>query len=234
MSEAYAAVGASADDLAIAEELGILSHRPAGFIFAHPLLRAAALSQPDASLRRDAHRALAAALPADDFERRAHHLDLSCDGPNDAAADALEHVAGRAGQRGAHEVAAQAWERAARHSTSRADTARRLGEASATLWRANRPDLGISLGEEAWALADPGVLRAKITLTLADMIAFWRDSAAALDLMVDEARSVEAESPQMSATLMSTAANMAALRGDFKGAVELAASASTPRPQPTS
>ncbi len=220
-SSIFTALGISAGDFVAAEDCGVVVREPGGFVFSHPLLRSAALAQADDALRRGVHRAVARSLPADEVERRAYHLDLGSEGSDPTAAEVLEQAAGLAAKRCDFHAAARAWERAARHSATRIDTARRLGEAGSAMWRANRPDLGIPFSEEAWGLLEPGELRATITLNLADMISFWQDSTRGIQLLIDEARSIDDRSPAVAASLLSTAANLVALQGDFRRAVEL-------------
>ena len=63
--------------------------------------------------RREAHAALAAALPDRDVDRRAWHLAAASVGPDDQASRALEQAGARARERSAYAVAAAAFERAA-------------------------------------------------------------------------------------------------------------------------
>ncbi len=93
------------------------------------------------------------------------------------------------------------------------------------MWRANRPDLGIPLSEEAWELSDVGEARAAITFTLGDMLTFWKDSGLGTQLLLDESRAIELMAPSLAAGLMSTAATLIVLRGEFRRAVECAAAA---------
>ena len=64
--------------------------------------------------RRDAHRALAAALPDRDVDRRAWHLAAAAVGTDEAASAALEQAGVRSRDRSSYATAAAAFERAAR------------------------------------------------------------------------------------------------------------------------
>ena len=217
---AWAGLGVSSIDLLGAERANLIAPGPDGYQFTHPLMRSAVLSGVEPHLRRTAHRAVADALPTSSVERRAHHLDLAADGPDPAVAEVLEATAVRAAGQGAHEVAAIAWERAARHSMSPIEVARRLGEAGSSHWKAHRPEHGIPLSQEAVAMIDHGPARAMIVFGLGDMVAFWTDTRAGVQMLVEEAHTVQRESPALAASMMCQAGNFAALGGDARRGVE--------------
>ena len=100
-------------DLAAAEEAGLVTVGPGEIEFSHPLARAAMYADASAAERREAHAALAAALPDRDVDRRAWHLAAASVGPDDQASGALEQAGTRARERSAYAVAAAAFERAA-------------------------------------------------------------------------------------------------------------------------
>ncbi len=220
VTDAWSSLGVSSTDLVDAEAADLIVQGPNGYSFTHPLMRSAVLDAVEPWRRRAAHRAVADALSSSSFERRAHHLDLAADGPDAEAADALEAAARRAARQGAHEVAAKAWERAARLSTSLPEAARRLGEAGTSCWKAHAPDVGIPLSSEAVAMLDHGPDRAAIVLGLGDMVAFWTDTRAGVQMLVDEAQTVRHESPGLAAAMMSQAGNLCALGGDLRRAVD--------------
>jgi DNA-binding CsgD family transcriptional regulator len=220
VTDAWAALGVSSIDLLGAERGHLIAPGPDGYQFTHPLMRSAVLSGVEPHLKRTAHRAVADALPASSVERRAHHLDLAADGPDPTVAEALEATAVRAAEQGAHEVAAVAWERAARHSMSPTEMARRLGEAGTSFWRAHRPEHGIPLSQEAVAMIDHGPARAMIVFGLGDMVAFWSDTRAGVQMLVDGAHTVHEEAPALAASMMCQAGNLAALGGDARRGVE--------------
>ena len=135
----------SSDDLHDVEMSDVIAQGPEGYDFTHPLMRSAVIDSVEPWVLRAAHRTLAGVLPTSSIDRKAHHLDLAADGPDDEAAEALAGAAARANGVGAHEVAAVAWERAARRTLDASSRAHRLGEAGISWWRAHRPERGIGL-----------------------------------------------------------------------------------------
>jgi hypothetical protein len=98
--------------LAAAESAGLITLRAGTVEFRHALARSAIYADAPAQERRDAHRALAGALPDRDVDRRAWHLASAAIGPDDAASAALEQAGVRARDRSAYAAAAAAFERA--------------------------------------------------------------------------------------------------------------------------
>ena len=82
--------------LAAAESAGLITLRAGTVEFSHALARSAIYADASAQERRDAHRALAGALPDRDVDRRAWHLASAAIGPDDAASAALEQAGVRA------------------------------------------------------------------------------------------------------------------------------------------
>ncbi|MEO8688445.1 MAG: AAA family ATPase, partial [Solirubrobacteraceae bacterium] len=75
--------------LAGAESAGLVVLRAGSVEFRHPLARSAIYADAPAAQRRDAHRALAAALPDRDVDRRAGQLAAAAVGADDSASAAL-------------------------------------------------------------------------------------------------------------------------------------------------
>ena len=117
--------------------------------FRHPLLRAAAYHGATAVARRDAHRAVARALPEDD-PQRAWQLAAGATRPDETVAAALEarRPAARAARTG-FGPAAHAHLRAAELSPDPLQRARRLVEAARDLLPAGHPDVGLARLEQA-------------------------------------------------------------------------------------
>ena len=98
--------------LAAAESAGLVTLGPGMVEFRHPLARSAIYADAPAAQRREAHRALAAALPDRDVDRRAWHLASAASGPDETASAALEQAGARSRGRSGYATAAAAYERA--------------------------------------------------------------------------------------------------------------------------
>ena len=156
---ALAAAGIEVEALESAESAGIVTLAPGEVAFRHPLLRAAAYHSATAVARRDAHRAVARALPHDD-PQRAWQLAAGATRPDEAVAAALEAAALSARARTGFAPAAHAHLRAAELSPEPLDRARRLVEAARDLLPAGHPDVGLARLEQAervLAIADGDV-----------------------------------------------------------------------------
>lgn len=140
-------LGVELGALAGAEAAGLVTIAAGAVEFRHPLARSAIYAEAQAAERREAHRALAAALPDRDVDRRAWHLAAAAVGADESAAFALEQAGSRALDRSAYATACAAFERAGRlsgDSERRANLLRRAAEAG---W------LG-GLAERAWSLLE--------------------------------------------------------------------------------
>ena len=114
---ALAELGRTAHDLARAEDSGLLSLKPDGVEFRHPLIRSAVARSASGVDRRRCHLAIATALarswsPADE-ERRAWHLAAAAPGLDERAGGLLQRVAERAERVGGFASASHAYERGA-------------------------------------------------------------------------------------------------------------------------
>ncbi len=153
LDRAAAGLGTDLSALAAAESAGLVSLRAGTVEFRHPLARSAVYADAPAPQRRAAHRALAAALPDRDVDRRAWHLAAAAAGPDEAASAALAQAAARGRDRSAYVTAAAAYERAGRLA---ADDGRRgwlLWQAAEMAWLAGLTSRAVALLAEARALA---------------------------------------------------------------------------------
>jgi DNA-binding CsgD family transcriptional regulator len=154
LERAAARLGIELSTLAAAEAAGLVSLQAGSVQFRHPLARSAIYAEASAETRREAHRALAAALPDRDIDRRAWHLATAAAGVDESASAALEQAGVRARDRSAYATAAVAFERAGRlapDSQRRASLLRAAAEAS---WHAGLADGAVALLDEAHAASD--------------------------------------------------------------------------------
>jgi DNA-binding CsgD family transcriptional regulator len=149
-------LGIDLDALAVAEAGGLVTLKPGSVEFRHPLARSAIYAAATAEERRAAHRALAAALPDRDIDRRAWHLAAAAVGTDDAASVALEQAGLRSRDRSSYATAAAAFERAAPLVADTERRARLLLGAAESAWHAGLAERAGALLEEARACtADP-------------------------------------------------------------------------------
>jgi DNA-binding CsgD family transcriptional regulator len=149
LERAAAGLGIDVGALAGAESAGLVVLQAGAVEFRHPLARSAIYADAPAAQRREAHRALAAALPDRDVDRRAWHLAAAAVGADDSASSALAQAGARSRDRSAYATAAAAFERAGRLA---ADPERRAGllwEAAETAWLAGLADRAVALLDEA-------------------------------------------------------------------------------------
>ncbi|WP_429427585.1 ATP-binding protein [Nocardia sp. GAS34] len=216
---AAATLGADIDDLAPAEEAGLLrwtGGRPgadgwggggaggdtagAAIVFRHPLIRAAVYERAPLGQRIAVHRALADALTdAEDADHRAWHLAAAAAGPDAEVADALERTAVRARERGGQQAAAAAYERSARLSTEPGPRARREALAAQSALEAGDLDHARRLARRAIGRTDDNALRAGLFQVQA-LATFWqRDYPAGHRLLLDGAALIAEPDPGQSA-----------------------------------
>ncbi|HEY4569179.1 MAG TPA: LuxR C-terminal-related transcriptional regulator, partial [Kribbella sp.] len=153
VSRACAELGVDVAALEEAEAAGLVTIRDGELHFRHPLVRSAIYTTADPAERRTAHRAVARTTP--DVDRRAWHLSEAVLGADNEVATGLVLAAEHAAARGAHAVAATAYERAARLSEAVQDRAIRLVAAGAAAWSAGQADRAEALLADASSLEPP-------------------------------------------------------------------------------
>jgi DNA-binding CsgD family transcriptional regulator len=159
LERAAAGSGIDLSALAAAESAGLVSLHAGVVEFRHPLARSAIYADAPASQRREAHRALAAALPDRDVDRRAWHLAVAAAGTDETASAALEQAGSRGRDRSAYATATAAFERAARLTADAERRARLLNESAETGWLAGFTDRAVALlGEARASTSDPVTL----------------------------------------------------------------------------
>ncbi len=161
-SQAAARLGGGVAGLAEAEAVGLVELRGGRAVFRHPLVRSAIYAAAEPTLRREAHRAVAAALPQTSVERRAWHLSEASVGPDDEVADLLSDVAGEAGARAAYSVAAAAMERSSELTSKHPLRGERLLRAGESAWLAGQIQRADALLRRAAALVSDPVTSGEI------------------------------------------------------------------------
>jgi DNA-binding CsgD family transcriptional regulator len=159
LERAAARLGTDLSALAAAEGAGLVTLHAGVVEFRHPLARSAIYADAPASQRRDAHRALAAALPDRDADRRAWHLAAAAAGTDEAASAALAQAGARGLDRSAYATATAAFERAGRLTADGGRRARLLRESAEAAWLAGFTARATALLDEARAATgDPATL----------------------------------------------------------------------------
>ncbi|ASR38568.1 hypothetical protein BAY61_30255 [Prauserella marina] len=163
---AGALLGASLDDLRVAEDAQLLTFTDNCLVFRHPLMRTAAYRTVPMAHRIRAHKALADVLDSpDEVDRKAWHLAAASTGHDEDVAKALESSAEHARARGGYAAVAAAYEQAAALSPLRDDRGRRLSAAARAAADAGQLDHARNLAYQATTqLTDP------LELSLAAMI----------------------------------------------------------------
>ena len=204
---ALAEAGLDVSALESAESAGIVTLAPGEVAFRHPLLRAAAYHGATAVARRDAHRAVARALPEDD-PQRAWQLAAGATRPNEEIAAALEAAARSARARTGFGPAAHAHLRAAELSPEPLDRARRLVEAARDLLPAGHPDVGLARLEQAERVlaiaegSDVSAVATELRTLRAQLALRTGRTEEARELLRAQARRLQDEAPPAAAMLL--------------------------------
>ncbi len=182
--DALAAAGLDAETaLDEAHTRGVIDMGAGRVTFRHPLLRSAAWSVATAAQRRDAHRALAGALPAG--PERVLQAAAATAGRNDALADELASIAASMRDRSGLAAASAAFERAAALSKDPDRAAGWLAEAVDDAFLAGDTERARALGQRA---LEPGPARARVLYTLGQVEEFSGSIVRAAELQEEAAR----------------------------------------------
>jgi DNA-binding CsgD family transcriptional regulator len=174
-------------------------------LFRHPLIRSAVYESASPDQQRNAHRALAAAIPAGSSGVRAWHLATASIEPDEGVAAALEQVGVEQQARAGYASALRAFERAAQLSPGVAEQVRRLSEAAVSALLAGRGDRSVALLDQALQLVSAPGPHADLVM-LREQIAMWVGRPmAAHAALVEEAGRVEADDPARTAALLTYA-----------------------------
>lgn len=175
-------LGVDIGALAEAETAALVAIRDGRVEFRHPLVRSAIYTSADAAERRAVHRAVAGATQ--DEDRQAWHLSETVLGFDDSVASRLDVAAEHAAGRGAHSVAATAYERSARLSDVLTDRASRLVAAGEAAWSAGLPEWADALLDEVLALKPPPTIKLRAQEVRGDIAVKCGSPARARDILV--------------------------------------------------
>lgn len=217
---AIAAEGLGTQALEAAERAELVVLSDGRVEFRHPLVRSAAYHARDPADRRDAHRALAAAVGG--VDQGAWHLAAAAAGPDETVAAMLEASATRALTRSAYGVAASALQAAATLSPDDAGMLRRTIGAGRAIWLGGEPARAARVLETAAELAQDPVLRAQVQHLRAQAMFFTHPVAQTHSMLVAEADRVADRDPLLAAQMLCTAANVSVMAGDVARAEETA------------
>lgn len=175
-----------AEDLAPAEEAGLVRIDADSRIhFVHPLFASAVYAGAGHASRRKTHRALASV--ARDPEERARHLALAADAPDEQVSRELEAAALRARLRGAPDTAAELTELALNLVPPNGPLSQQLRlDLAEHLYLASDFERARALLEDLVGVLEPGDLRARALLTLAE-IDYWRSGESTALALAEEA-----------------------------------------------
>jgi DNA-binding CsgD family transcriptional regulator len=202
------------DDLAPAEEAGLVSVGHDTVEFTHPLARSAVFAEASAPERREAHGALAAVLPDRDLDRRAWHLAAASLGPDDRAADALRQAGARARERSAYAVATAAFARAAGLCSTDSARGQLLLEAAQAAWLAGDVPRVLELLEETKAQELAPTVAARIDHLRGQVAMRCGPLVAAYPLMVGAAERIADADPEMAVVMLAQAVHGCFYTGD--------------------
>jgi len=191
--------GLDVADLQPAEERGLVSIATGALEFRHPLIRAAAYHGATHGQRVAAHRALAAGctgLAGTDADRRAWHIAVATESPDEQVATELERAADRAVARNGLAAAVTAYERAAALSQDTAAAARRLVLAAESALNGGDHQTARALAERAAAVTSDSALTSRLLRVRAHADANDGAMLSAYELNLSGAAALAATAPE--------------------------------------
>jgi DNA-binding CsgD family transcriptional regulator len=227
LARAVSQIGLNLSQLAPAEEAGLIRVGHTTIEFTHPLARAAMYANASTTERREAHAALAAALPDRDVDQRAWHLAAASVGPDDRAADALAQAGARAHERSAYAVAAAAFARAAELCSTDATRDPLLLAAAKAAWLAGDVQRTLGLLEEAQAQEPPLAVRVHIDHLRGQVAIRCGPVMAAYPLILGAAAKIADTDPQLAVEMLAEAVRGCFCTGDTPAMVAAAERAVT-------
>jgi len=222
VARAASSIGLDIGDLATAEEAGLVTVSPGEIEFTHPLARAAVYAEAGARERREAHAALATALPDRDVDRRAWHLAAASVGPDDQASRALEQAGARARERSAYAVASAAFERAA--GLASIDDARDqlLFTAADAAWLAGDVRRTLALLDDAERYAAVPAIAARIDYLRGQVAMRCGPVMDGYPLIVGAAEQIADTDPELAVVMLAHAVQGCFYTGDTPAMIEAA------------
>ncbi|MGH3901553.1 MAG: AAA family ATPase [Pseudonocardiaceae bacterium] len=224
---ALAAHGLALSALAPAESAGLIHVTCDGAEFRHPLLRSVIRARTPMTMRIETYRLLAAVAPDD---HRPWYLAAASTGPDEAIAHQLAGIAARAEGRGAYDVAAAAWARAADLTPCVDERAARFLQAAATAHLGGSTRVAAANCEAALRLVRDPRLRADVEL-LRGRVHTWSGQAERAYMILNAAASRAGPvDPTRAGALLAEATLPAVMTGKVARAVRDAQTATTLAP----
>jgi DNA-binding CsgD family transcriptional regulator len=159
-------------------------------------------------------------LGPEEVDRRAWHLSETVLGEDDEVAAALHRAGDHATERGAHAVAATAFERAARLTEPAQERAARLVAAGQAAWFAGMADRADNLLTEALTYEPPPPTKSWASELRADIAVKCGSPAQARDILL--AAAAETTDPETAVALLSDVVNACFRLGDAASALRAA------------
>ncbi|HEX5852311.1 MAG TPA: AAA family ATPase [Solirubrobacteraceae bacterium] len=214
LARAASRAGLDMGDLAAAEESGLVTVGPGEIAFTHPLARAAMYADASARERREAHAALAAALPDRDVDRRAWHLAAASVGPDDQASAALQQAGARARGRSAYAVAAAAFARAAALASIEEARDELLLAAAQAAWLAGDAQRTLGLLDDAQAHMPAPAVAARIDHLRGQVAMRCGPLEDGYPLIVGAAARIAQDDPELAVVMLAQAVQGCLYTGD--------------------
>jgi DNA-binding CsgD family transcriptional regulator len=222
LARAASSIGLDVGDLAAAEEADLVTLEHGEVEFRHPLARSAVYADAPAPERREAHAALAGALPDRDVDRRAWHLAAASVGPNDRASAALEQAGVRARERTAYPVAAAAFERGAQLACADDARGRLLLAAADSAWLGGNPERTLVLLAEAHLHATDPLLAARVDRLRGHVTMRCGPVMDGYPLIVSAAEEIAETDPELAVVMLAEAVHGCFYAGDTPAMVSAA------------
>lgn len=225
VASAVAAAGQDVAALRPAELAGIISVEGDVVEFVHPLMRSVVYQAAPGTQRRRAHQVLADVVSPADVDRRAWHLGRAAAGPDEAIARGLEDAALAARARAGRGAGARAFERAAQLTPNPEERCRRLIEAARDYQLSGEVESSSPLIDQALAESDDPDLRAEAGLLLARLLVWRGEPTLAYSSLRAQADALRTVRSTRACALLTDAAIVATMRGDYRAQVASAEAA---------